>query len=139
MTDHPSPSPLAALAEHYRVATDYENWAGEQVHVADDVVAAVLSALGVDTTDPAETLRRAHEAAPLLPPTVVVDVGAPAGVPLRTPALTARVELEDGAEVAVGLTGDEVLLPADLPEGWHREHEWLTLFAAACGPPAAPA
>ena len=26
-----------------------------------------------------------------------------------------------------------------LPEAWHREHEWLTLFAAACGPPAAPA
>jgi Transposase DDE domain group 1 len=25
-----------------------------------------------------------------------------------------------------------------LPEGWHREHEWLTLFAA-CGPPAAAA
>ena len=26
-----------------------------------------------------------------------------------------------------------------LPEGWHREHEWLTLFTAACGPPAAAA
>jgi hypothetical protein len=26
-----------------------------------------------------------------------------------------------------------------LPEGWHREHEWLTLFAAACGPPPAAA
>ena len=26
-----------------------------------------------------------------------------------------------------------------LPEAWHREHEWLALFAAACGPPAAPA
>jgi hypothetical protein len=26
-----------------------------------------------------------------------------------------------------------------LPEGWHREHEWLTLLAAACGPPPAPA
>ena len=26
-----------------------------------------------------------------------------------------------------------------LPEGWHREHEWLNLFAAACGPPAAAA
>jgi hypothetical protein len=25
-----------------------------------------------------------------------------------------------------------------LPEGWHREHEWMTLFAA-CGPPAAAA
>jgi hypothetical protein len=26
-----------------------------------------------------------------------------------------------------------------LPEAWHREHEWLALFAAACGPPAAAA
>jgi hypothetical protein len=26
-----------------------------------------------------------------------------------------------------------------LPDGWHREHEWLTLFAAACGPPGAAA
>jgi hypothetical protein len=26
-----------------------------------------------------------------------------------------------------------------LPEGWHREHEWQNLFAAACGPPAAAA
>src|ERR1017187_5040616 len=23
-----------------------------------------------------------------------------------------------------------------LPEGWHREHEWLNLWDAACGPPA---
>jgi Transposase DDE domain group 1 len=26
-----------------------------------------------------------------------------------------------------------------LPEGWHREQEWLNLLAAACGPPAAAA
>ena len=26
-----------------------------------------------------------------------------------------------------------------LPEAWHREHEWLALFHAACGPPAATA
>jgi hypothetical protein len=26
-----------------------------------------------------------------------------------------------------------------LPEGWHREHEWIALFTAACGPPAATA
>jgi hypothetical protein len=26
-----------------------------------------------------------------------------------------------------------------LPEGWHREHEWRSLLAAACGPPAAAA
>jgi hypothetical protein len=26
-----------------------------------------------------------------------------------------------------------------LPSGWHREHEWLNLFEAACGPPATAA
>jgi hypothetical protein len=26
-----------------------------------------------------------------------------------------------------------------LPEGWHREQQWMTLFEAACGPPAAAA
>jgi hypothetical protein len=26
-----------------------------------------------------------------------------------------------------------------LPAGWHRQTQWLTLFTAACGPPAAPA
>jgi hypothetical protein len=26
-----------------------------------------------------------------------------------------------------------------LPEGWHREHEWNSLFEAACGPPATAA
>jgi Transposase DDE domain group 1 len=26
-----------------------------------------------------------------------------------------------------------------LPAGWHREHDWMNLFEAACGPPAAAA
>ncbi len=30
-------------------------------------------------------------------------------------------------------------LTLHLPEGWHREHEWLTLLGGACGPPAATA
>ena len=30
-------------------------------------------------------------------------------------------------------------LTLHLPEGWHREHQWLDLLAAACGPPAAAA
>ena len=30
-------------------------------------------------------------------------------------------------------------LTVHLPEGWHREHEWMNLFDAACGPPAAAA
>jgi DDE family transposase len=30
-------------------------------------------------------------------------------------------------------------LTLHLPEGWHREHEWMNLFEAACGPPPATA
>jgi hypothetical protein len=30
-------------------------------------------------------------------------------------------------------------LAMHLPEGWHREHEWMNLFEAACGPPPAAA
>jgi hypothetical protein len=30
-------------------------------------------------------------------------------------------------------------LTLHLPEGWHREHEWLNLLAAGCGPPAVAA
>jgi hypothetical protein len=30
-------------------------------------------------------------------------------------------------------------LTLHLPAGWHRDHEWMTLFTAACGPPAAAA
>ena len=30
-------------------------------------------------------------------------------------------------------------LTLHLPAGWHREHEWMNLFEAACGPPAAAA
>jgi hypothetical protein len=30
-------------------------------------------------------------------------------------------------------------LTLHLPEAWHREHEWLNLLGAACGPPAAAA
>jgi len=30
-------------------------------------------------------------------------------------------------------------LTVHLPEGWHREHQWMNLFEAACGPPAAAA
>jgi hypothetical protein len=26
-----------------------------------------------------------------------------------------------------------------LPQHWHRQHEWLTLWEAACGPPATTA
>jgi hypothetical protein len=30
-------------------------------------------------------------------------------------------------------------LTVHLPEGWYREHEWMNLFTATCGPPAGAA
>ena len=27
-------------------------------------------------------------------------------------------------------------LTLHLPEGWHRQHEWLNVWQTACGPPA---
>jgi hypothetical protein len=30
-------------------------------------------------------------------------------------------------------------LTLHLPEGWYREHEWMNLLEAACGPPATAA
>jgi 4-alpha-glucanotransferase len=143
MPDATEVSPaLAELARAHRVATSYEDWAGEQVAVSPATVTTVLAGLGVDASTPeriAEALAERAEAPwrRLLPPTVVVrgdgDAGevvvhAPAGVPV---ALT--VEREGGGEVSAGagvegarrtVDGAERVavtfrLP-DLPYGWHR-------------------
>jgi 4-alpha-glucanotransferase len=113
-------SPLRALAEHYRVATGYDDWAARPVTVDDDVVAAVLSALGVDVTDPAAALATALAEQPVVAPTVVADQGEPGSVPLLAVASAARVELEDSSVRDLAVAGLEVLLPADLPLGFHR-------------------
>ena len=80
----------------------------------------MLTALGVDVSDPAATLARALAEAPLVAPTVVAELGAPSSVPLLAQASAARVELEDGTVRDLAVTGTEVLLPADLPLGFHR-------------------
>ena len=55
-------------------------------------------------------------------------------------AVTARLVVRDLIEVAARIArhGREHIT-LHLPEGWHREHEWMTLFHAATGPPAAAA
>jgi hypothetical protein len=40
---------------------------------------------------------------------------------------------------AISVGSPEAPPSVHLPEGWHREHEWMNLFEAACGPPAAAA
>ncbi|HEY0358804.1 MAG TPA: 4-alpha-glucanotransferase [Mycobacteriales bacterium] len=143
MPDATEVSPaLAELARAHRVATSYEDWAGEQVAVSPATVTTVLAGLGVDASTPeriAEALAERAEAPwrRLLPPTVVVRgdadvrevvVHAPAGVPV-----TLTVEREDGTEVSAGAgrQGDRRTVDGaehvavtfglpELPYGWHR-------------------
>ena len=64
--------------------------------------------------------------------------GALASLPFaRARAATIRRDLIAVAARAARHGRGHLTLP--LPEGWHREHEWLNLLAAANGPPAAAA
>jgi len=55
----------------------------------------------------------------------------------RARAATVRRDLVAVAARTARHGRDRLVL--HLPEGWHREREWLNLFEAACGPPAAAA
>jgi hypothetical protein len=55
----------------------------------------------------------------------------------RARAATIRRDLIAVAARAARHGRDRLTL--HLPEGWHREHEWLNFWEAACGPPAAAA
>jgi len=126
---NPVPAELAALAAAHGVATSYDDWAGRPVAVSADTVAAVLAALDVPAGTPAQVRRtlaelRAQRAARLLPPTVVAWAGHPRpltrpdGRPLSGGA--GSVELADGTLRPLPESGGGLVLPADLPIGWHR-------------------
>ena len=51
----------------------------------------------------------------------------------RARGATIRSDLIDVAAIARQSRGH---LTVHLPAGWHREHEWMNLFQAGCGPPA---
>jgi 4-alpha-glucanotransferase len=138
---------LVELAAAYGVSTEYTNWQGEHVDVADETLRAILVALGADVTDAAAALedRRLAPWRRMLPPAVVVRQGDPAQVPVHVAdgaPVEVWVELEGGAGdvqgrrklsqadnwsaprevdgVPVGEATFEV--PDDLPLGYHRLH-----------------
>ncbi len=137
----PSPDPaLVELAHAHGVATDYHDWKGRHVRVAEGTVRDVLGAMGVDTTDPAAALRRRWEEPwrRMLPACVVSTQGdgrwfwvhVPDGAPVEV-----WIELEQGGrrehvpqvahwvpsrEVDGSLVGEATFsVPADLPIGYH--------------------
>ena len=135
--------PLTELAEAYGVATDFWDWRGTHVTVGLETVTAVLTALGVDVQTPESVEQSLADlrAAPwrrTLPPCTVVRDGELREISVHVPdgaPVSVRVLLEDGGParelahvdryVAARDVGGErvgeatVVLPPDLPLGWH--------------------
>ena len=137
------PPRLVELAHAHGVATEYWDWQGQHVTVSAAAIAAVLTALGVDSegADAVESSLADVEIAPwrrTLPATVVSRTGWTPWVHAHVPAGTGirlTVHLEDGTvrdvrqvdrwvpdrEVDGVLVGEATFeLPGDLPLGWHR-------------------
>ncbi len=137
------PPDVVALAQAHGVATDFWDWQGRHTEASRESVEAVLAALGVPASSE-ESVAASLEAvrtAPwrrTLPPCVVTRSGRPTEVPVHVPhraPLAVHVRLEDGGrvdleqvdrwveprEVDGAQVGEAtVLLPGDLPIGWHE-------------------
>ncbi|ULE32468.1 4-alpha-glucanotransferase [Mycobacterium sp. IDR2000157661] len=141
-----SDASLAELARRYGVATEYEDWTGKNIAVAESTLISVLDALGVAAGTGDE---RAAALADLdrdywtrsLPPTIIarsgsakpfwvhVDHGDPVGLWIRLEDGSVRTglrQLENNRppfDLDGRLIGEASFeLPADLPIGYHRLH-----------------
>jgi len=153
---------LHELAAAYRVSTEYWGQAGNHVEVSDDVIRAVLSALGVDAGSNAaicESLEaaRLREWRRVMPPVFVTWQGEERRLWVHVPhgeSVSASVVLEDGArrelrqwqwwvdpvEVDGRLIGEASFgVPDDLPIGWHRIEVVGDSVRAECPLAVAPA
>lgn len=146
---------LAELAHAYGVATEYWNWQGVHVRVADETVRAVLTALGVQASS-AEAVQASLDQHSeqawrrMLPPIVVTRRSWTPWVAVHTghgERVRAWVALEGGGQrelrqqdhwvqprvidgAQVGEATFEV--PADLPLGWHVLHARSAGESAQC-------
>ena len=135
---------LRALADRLGVATEYWDWQGRHVAVAESTVVAVLAALGVDAATPEAARaeldgRWRREWAQMVAPCVVTTAGSGTVVPVYATAgdvVRAWIDLEDGGSrhgltATTGsepdreldgrwITRTEVTLPDGLPLGYHR-------------------
>ena len=148
MTTPAPSSALTELARSHGVATEYWDWQGNNVIVAESTLVAVLAALDVDasTEDAAErSLAAVQDRAWLrpLPPVVGCREGWTPWVPVHLPdgdVAEMWVIQEDGVRREVGqvdrwvepreidgvLTGEATFeVPGDLPLGWHTLHARL--------------
>ncbi|WP_127130601.1 4-alpha-glucanotransferase [Georgenia sp. SYP-B2076] len=142
VTEVPSEA-LRRLADACEVATEFWDFTGHHRVVSAATIRAVLTALGVPCRTDADVPAALAEveAAPWrspLPPSVVVRGGREHDLAVHVPdgeSVTVHVELEGGARRVLAQRDAQVeprdvdgvltarttvVLPADLPEGWHE-------------------
>ncbi|OBK78759.1 4-alpha-glucanotransferase [Mycobacterium sp. 1274761.0] len=141
-----TPSSLGDLARRYGVATQYQDWTGRDVDVAESTLIAVLAALGVSaaTENERAAALAAHDRdywSRPLPPAIVtragressfwvhVTHGNPVGLWIRLEDGSVRTglrQLENNTppyDLGGRLAGEATFeLPRDLPLGYHRLH-----------------
>lgn len=136
--------PLIRLAKLVGVATSYVGMSRDYHEIEDDVLVAVLKALGIDASND-DAIEQSIAAIQrernirIIPPTVLHVVGKESKVEVHGGALdvpeasimledggayAGKIELEGGSDTAVEVDGGFVctsylVLPADLPEGYH--------------------
>lgn len=136
--------PIIRLAKLVGIATSYVGMSRDYHEIEDDVLVAVLKALGIDASNDGAieqsitTIQRERDIR-IVPPTVLHVVGKESKVEVHGGALdvpeasimledggayAGKIELEGGSDTVVEVDGGFVctsylVLPADLPEGYH--------------------
>ncbi|MCH4857741.1 4-alpha-glucanotransferase [Bifidobacterium pseudocatenulatum] len=136
--------PIIRLAKLVGIATSYVGMSRDYHEIEDDVLVAVLKALGIDASNDGAieqsitTIQRERDTR-IVPPTVLHVVGKGSKVEVHGGALdvpeasimledggayAGKIELEGGSDTVVEVDGGFVctsylVLPADLPEGYH--------------------
>lgn len=136
--------PIIRLAKLVGIATSYVGMSRDYHEIEDDVLVAVLKALGIDASNDGAieqsitTIQRERDTR-IVPPTVLHVVGKESKVEVHGGALdvpeasimledggayAGKIELEGGSDTVVEVDGGFVctsylVLPADLPEGYH--------------------
>lgn len=136
--------PIIRLAKLVGIATSYVGMSRDYHEIEDDVLVAVLKALGIDASNDGAieqsitTIQRERDTR-IVPSTVLHVVGKESKVEVHGGALdvpeasimledggayAGKIELEGGSDTVVEVDGGFVctsylVLPADLPEGYH--------------------
>ncbi|MFQ7006114.1 MAG: 4-alpha-glucanotransferase [Bifidobacterium pseudocatenulatum] len=136
--------PIIRLAKLVGIATSYVGMSRDYHEIEDDVLVAVLKALGIDASNDGAieqsitTIQRERDTR-IVPPTALHVVGKESKVEVHGGALdvpeasimledggayAGKIELEGGGDTVVEVDGGFVctsylVLPADLPEGYH--------------------